>query len=56
MEGMFYGCSVLNELNLYNFNTNNAIFMRRMFFGCSNDLIMKIKNQYKNIREEAFEY
>ena len=55
MEGMFYGCSVLNELNLYNFNTNNAIFMRRMFYGCSNDLIMKIKTQYKNIRKEAFQ-
>ena len=25
-----------------------------MFSGCSNELIMKIKSQYKNIKEEAF--
>ena len=27
-----------------------------MFDGCSIELIMKIKTQYKNIKEEAFEY
>ena len=29
--------------------------MNGMFSGCSNDLIIKIKTQYKNIKEEAFE-
>ena len=55
MISMFYGCSSLKELNLNNFNTNNITIMYGMFSGCSNDLIMKIKTQYKNIKEEAFE-
>ena len=55
MNRMFYECSSLKELNLNNFNTNNVIYMNEMFYGCSNDLIMKIKTQYKNINEEAFE-
>ena len=54
MRCMFYGCSSLKELNLNNFNTNNITNMNKMFYGCSNDLIMKIKTQYKNIKEEAF--
>ena len=54
MSEMFYGCLSLKELNLNNFNTNNITYMKGMFYGCSNDLIMKIKNQYKNIKEEAF--
>ena len=55
MIGMFSGCSSLKELNLNNFNTNNVIDMSSMFWGCSNELIMKIKTQYENIKEEAFE-
>ena len=54
MGDMFYGCSSLKELNLNNFNTNNVTDMRSMFYGCSNELIMKIKNQYKNIQEKVF--
>ena len=54
MRYMFYGCSSLKELNLNNFNTNNVINMRDMFKGCSNELRIKIKSQYKNIKEEAF--
>ena len=54
MNGMFSGCSSLKELNLNNFNTNNVTHMNGMFLGCSNDLIMKIKTQYNNIKEEAF--
>ena len=54
MYCMFSGCSSLKELNLNNFNTNNVTDMNGMFYGCSNDLIMKIKTQYKNIKEEAF--
>ena len=54
MSWMFAGCTSLKELNLNNFNTNNVIYIYGMFSGCSNDLIMKIKTQYKNIKEEAF--
>ena len=54
MHGMFCGCSSLKELNLDNFNTNNVADMRYMFKGCSNQLLMKIKTLYKNIKEKAF--
>ena len=54
MECMFYKCSSLKELNLNNFNTKNVDYMGGMFSGCSNELIMKIKTQYKNIRGQAF--
>ena len=53
MNRMFSGCSSLKELNLNNFNTNNVTDMGGMFYRCPNDLIMKIKTQYKNIKEEA---
>ena len=53
IPGMFSEYSSLIELNLNNFNTNNVTDMGYMFSGCSNDLIMKIKTQYKNIKEEA---
>ena len=55
MSYMFNGCSSLKELNLNNSNTNNVTDMYHMFFKCSIELIMKIKNQYINIKEEAFE-
>ena len=51
---MFSRCSSLKELNLNNFNTNNVIYMRYMFYGCSDDLKMKIKSENKNIKAEAF--
>ena len=54
MNGMFFGCSSLKELNLNNFNTNNVTSMDGMFAECSKELVMKIKTQYKNIKEEAF--
>ena len=54
MSGMLSYCSLLKKLNLKNFNTNNETDMYYMFSGCSNELIMKIKTQYKNIKEEAF--
>ena len=54
MNSMFEGCSSLKELNLNNFNTNNVTYMRGMFYGSSEELIMKAKTQYKNIKEEAF--
>ena len=52
---MFKGCSSLKELNLNNFNTNNVINMYGMFTGCSDELKLKIKSQFKNFEEEAFE-
>ena len=47
---MFCGCSSLGKINLDNFNTNNVTNMRGMFWECSNELIMKIKIQYENIK------
>ena len=50
---MFSGCSSLKELNLNNFN-NNLTDMRYMFYGCLDELKLKIKSQFKNFKEEAF--
>ena len=54
MGGMFYGCSSLKDLDLSNFNNNNIKNMRGMFFGCSDQLQNKIRAEYQNIKEEAF--
>ena len=54
MLGMFYECSSLKELNLNNFNTNNATDMSEMFNGCSDELKLKIKSQFQNFIEEVF--
>ena len=54
MLRMFFGCSKINELNLSNFNTNNVKNMFNMFVGCSDELKNKIKEKYKNIKEDAF--
>ena len=54
MSSMFYGCSLLKELNLNNFNTINVTNMIWMFEGCSDDLTRKIKSENKNIKDEAF--
>ena len=56
MSYMFYGCSKLKELNISNFNMNKVTNMRAMFTDCSEELIKKIKEQYKNITEDAFIY
>ena len=55
MSFMFSRCSSLKELNLNNFNTNNVKDMSAMFYACSEELIKKIRNQYHNIIDEAFE-
>ena len=52
---MFYGCSLLKELNLSDFNTNNVTNMRYMFSKCPEQLKLKIKSQYKNFKEIAFD-
>ena len=51
---MFSGCSSLKKLNISNFNTNNVTNMRAMFWGCSDQFQNKIRVEYKNIKEEAF--
>ena len=55
MESMFEGCSSLNELDLSNFNTIKANYTGDMFYGCSNQLLIKIKGKYKNIKEKIFD-
>ena len=47
MSCMFSGCSSLEELNLSNFNTNNVNDIYDMFYGCSDELKNKIKEQNK---------
>ena len=45
MNGMFYGCESLTNLNLSNFNTQNVINMNSMFSYCNslkkNNIITK---------------
>ena len=55
MSFMFRECSSLKELNLNNFNTNNVTDMSYMFSGCLDELKLKIKSQFKNFKEEAFD-
>ena len=54
MSLMLFGCSSLKKINLSNFNTNNVTDIIRMFSGCSDEIKMKIREQIKNIKEEAF--
>ena len=54
MSYMFFGCSSLKELNLNNFNTNNVTDVSWMFYACLEELRLKIKNQFKNFKKEAF--
>ena len=54
MSWMFSGCSSLKQLNLNNFKTNNVINMYSMFYGCLEELKLKIKGQFKNFKDEAF--
>ena len=54
MSWMFCFCLSLKELNLSNFNTNNVIDMSGMFDGCSKELKMKIRSEYKNFEEITF--
>ena len=55
MSNMFWGCSALKELNLFELNINNVIDMSNMFQGLSVAFKLKIKEKYKNIKEEAFQ-
>jgi len=55
MNMMFYKCSSLKDLNINKFNINNDANIFLMFTGCSDELKKKIKNQFKNISDDAFE-
>ena len=55
MDSMFYKCSSLKEINLSNFNTHNVTYMKAMFYECSDEIIIKIKSEFRNIKQEAFE-
>ena len=52
---MFYGCSSLKELNLNNLNIDSLTNLSGMFSGCLDELKLKIKSQFKNFKEEAFD-
>ena len=54
MNFMFFGCKNLNYIDLDTFNTENVRNMNCMFGDCSNELKIKIKIKYRNIKEEAF--
>ena len=45
MRFMFLGCLLLKEINLSNFNINNATNMKGLLTGYSDELIMKIKEK-----------
>ena len=53
MSYMFDQWTSLNELNIDNFNTNKVVNMSFIFYGCSDELINKIKkltkNQFRNL-------
>ena len=56
MYGMFSNCWSLKDLILFDDNSENNIDMEGMFNGCLDKLTSKIKNKYKYIKEEAFNY
>jgi len=55
MDGMFYNCQKLRQINLSNFNTKNVTSMNKMFSGCSSlkkiDLSTFNTNKVKNMGE-----
>ena len=49
MNGMFYGCSSLKDINLSNFNTQNVTDMNDMFSKCYSLSKKNIKTKDKKI-------
>ena len=47
---MFHMCISLNELNLANFTRNILINIDDVFYGCPDELKMKIKKKYNDIK------
>ena len=44
----------VTNLNMEKINTEKVKDMKRMFLNCPEELRNKIKEKYKNIKEEAF--
>ena len=55
MSRMFSYCKSLTNIDLSNFNTQNVTNMSFMFSWCSDELKLKIRSQYKNFEEMAFD-
>ena len=54
MSGMFNFCNQFN-CDISSWNVSHVTDMSLMFYGCSEELTMKIRNQYNNIIDKAFE-
>ena len=52
MNGMFWGCSSLTNINLSNFNTQNVTDMYQMFWGCSSLKKQNVITNDKKILKE----
>ena len=52
---LFYDSKCIESINFKKFYRNNITDMSYMFYGCSNDLKMKIIKKNKDIRDEAFD-
>ena len=55
MSNMFNKCFDLNKLDISKFDIKNNINIKYMFTNCQLELQKKIKNQFKNIDNSAFE-
>jgi surface protein len=55
MSNMFENCKNLNDLDISNFGIKNNIRVRYMFSNCQNILKNKIKAQFLNINNDAFD-
>ena len=54
MSYMFFKCPLLKEINIPNFNINNETDVCYMHSECSEILKKKVKEQFQNIKNEAF--
>ena len=52
MSCMFNGCPSLTNIDLSNFNTNNVIDMRGIFWGCKNLIKNNIITNNKKILDQ----
>ena len=55
MSNMFENCKNLNDLDISNFEIKNNIRVKYMFSNCQNILKNKIKAQFLNINNDAFD-
>ena len=54
MQGMFFGCIAMEEIDLSSFTLSNKTDVYGMFSGCSKFLKMKIREKYNIFKKEAF--